>query len=273
MPVSLGLGGPSYSPSGALANRTLGAPDAPLGLSPRSSGVPDPYRQGFVQQPIQKAVPYTGPAQSQDPNTGDVSYWDPTTGTFQTRSTGQQGFQRRLGESQQTAAASEEAFRRFLGSLGDGGGTAPPPAPAPVAPIGSPADADPTAAQNAAFAREKDVIGQTGRGALTSLDDALAGQNLTGSSIAANQTGEVVRGTQEELGNVARDQATTALQRAQAVADRNYAGRLTQRGQDISQQGQTESYDLGRAGYGLNRLNTLGSLYSLFQRMNAPGLY
>lgn len=93
---------------------------------------------------------------------------------------------------------------------------------------------DTTAAENAAFARAKDQVGLTTRGALSGLAGAMAGRGIVGSGVEGRgQRGTVNQG-QQQLGDVSRQQAITHADLAQKNAESEYSGAITQRGQDIS---------------------------------------
>lgn len=217
-----------------------GAPTLPPILTPQQQA-----QYGRTSQPIQEAVPVSGPSFHQDPNTGNVSSWDPTRGVWMPSSTGEEGFQQKFANQKQLDDLAMDEFGNFSAKYGAG-------APGAPAHVGSTPDTDSSAAEAQAFAREKDRLGQVGRGALDSLNESLAGQNLTGSSTAANRIGDLTQGTEESLGNVVRDQAQASLDRARQVADRNYGGNITQRSQDMN--------------YAIQRANQLQSLFALFRR-------
>lgn len=128
------------------------------------------------------------------------------------------------------SSSSGSMTRSGLGAGGAGGGVGR--APAGVAPV------DTTAANAAIFARAKDQVGQTAQGALTGLRSALAGRGLLGSGAESRGTQNVVTAGLGELGDVSREQAIKGADVAQRTAETNYAGGLTQRGQDITMRGQ-----------------------------------
>ena len=91
-------------------------------------------------------------------------------------------------------------------------------------------------AQQAAFARQKDITGQTTQGALTGLQQALAGRGMLGSGVEAKGTQAILQQGAGQLGNLSREQAIQQTQAAQKAAETAYQGAITQRGQDIQQQ-------------------------------------
>ena len=90
------------------------------------------------------------------------------------------------------------------------------------------------AARQAAFAREKDTLGQILRAAMTGLTNSISERGLVGSGFEGQGVRDIIAGGQGQLGNVAREQTIQDLGRAREVADRDYAGNLTRRGQDLA---------------------------------------
>lgn len=99
--------------------------------------------------------------------------------------------------------------------------------------------ADLTASQAAQFARAKDLVGQQTRGALTGLAGAMAGRGTVGSGVEGRGQQQIIQSGQQQLGEVARQQAMTSADIAQKQAELAYQGGITQRGQDI---GAAETY-------------------------------
>jgi hypothetical protein len=144
------------------------------------------------------------------------------------------------------------------GSYGDIQATNPHiPAPADVPRIGPALTPDQighiqgpdmTAANAAEFARAKDQVGQTARGALTGLAGAMAGRGVLGSGVEGRGIGNVINKGQGELGDVSRQQAinNAALQEQNALA--SYQGDITQRGQNISHMDTTRGQDVTQRG-------------------------
>lgn len=130
---------------------------------------------------------------------------------------------------QQRAALNQQSQEQIFQQL-KGLGT-----PAGVT-SGGVGDQTEAAARAAAFARAKDTAGQTSAGAIQALNDLYAGQGLTGSTIEKNALGQQLAGAAGSLGEVNRDMMIQALTRAGQVSDRNYAGNITQRGQNIAAQ-------------------------------------
>lgn len=93
---------------------------------------------------------------------------------------------------------------------------------------------DRTGAETAAFARAKDRAALSARSAVDSLHGLMASRGLSGSSIEGRETRGVVSDAIRQTDEVARDQAMESAQRAGAVDDQNYAGAITQRGQDLA---------------------------------------
>lgn len=95
-------------------------------------------------------------------------------------------------------------------------------------------DPNEQAARDAAFAREKDRIGQIGRGALDSLTNLYSERGVSGGGYEQAGIADLLGNVQGGLGDVAREQTLQDLGRAQQVGDRNYAGAITQRGQNMN---------------------------------------
>lgn len=96
--------------------------------------------------------------------------------------------------------------------------------------------ADFSAAEQAAFARAKDKVGETTQGALTGLRSALGSRGLLGSGLEGKQTARIFTEGQGQLGDVARGQAIDAANQAQKNAELQYSGGITQRGQNLTAQ-------------------------------------
>ena len=123
----------------------------------------------------------------------------------------------------------ERSFGRFKevsalplpgeGSGGAGDGTAPA--------------FDEGAARSAAFARAKDQAGQTARASLTSLREALGSRGMLGGGAETVGTANIIGGAGQDVGDFTREQLIQDLDRSSKVADRDYAGKVTKRGQDL----------------------------------------
>lgn len=122
--------------------------------------------------------------------------------------------------------ASSSSSASAMNSLGNAAGIASPVARVP--------QSDGGAASRAAFSTAKDRVGSLGRGAMNSLSREMSGRGLSGSSIEGHEMGNLVGKSQGELAGVVRDQAGFDARRAADVEDRNFAGDLTQRGQDMA---------------------------------------
>lgn len=112
---------------------------------------------------------------------------------------------------------------------GGGGSVAAVPHMAPV---------DTSGAQRAEFGRAKDQVGLESSGALTGLRSSLGARGMLGSGAEARGTTAVAMKGQGELGDVSRTQAIDAITGQRADATANYAGDISQRGQDITTRGQ-----------------------------------
>ena len=142
----------------------------------------------------------------------------------------QTGLEARFGAEDfaRRQAANEADFNRRLAtfrSLSGGGGSS--------AEDGN-ILADEQAARAAAFARAKDQAGQTARASLDALRSVMGERGILGGGMEGAGIASIIGGAQGELGEQGRMQAMSDVERAGQIADRNYAGGLTRRGQDIS---------------------------------------
>lgn len=92
---------------------------------------------------------------------------------------------------------------------------------------------DASAAQAAAFSKAKSQTGETLRAALDSLRSAYAGTGNVGGY--EQGVARMMAGGVNQIGDVTNDQLMAEFNRAGQVADRNYQGAITQRGQNMSQ--------------------------------------
>lgn len=122
--------------------------------------------------------------------------------------------------------SSSSSSTTALSSLANAGGIA--------APVSRVPHSDGGAASRAAFSTAKDRVGRLGRGAMNSLQRAISGRGLAGSSIEGREIGSLVDRSQGELADVVREQAGFDARRAADVDDRNYAGDVSQRNADVA---------------------------------------
>lgn len=120
----------------------------------------------------------------------------------------------------------KDRFGQVSGMVGGGG---------PLGDVPNPGMAEEEAARNAIFAREKDKIGQIGRGSLDALRGLMSERGMLGGGAEQVGINQILSGQQGQLGDVVREQSIQDLSRAGQISDRNYAGNLTKRGQDIQQ--------------------------------------
>lgn len=105
-----------------------------------------------------------------------------------------------------------------------------------------PRAADPESeARSAIFNRAKDQQGQIGRSAIDSLHGLAASGGYSGSGMERAGEASVVNNAASGLGDVTREQMINEAARAGQISDRDYAGGLTRRGQDITTRGQNVS--------------------------------
>ena len=88
-------------------------------------------------------------------------------------------------------------------------------------------------ARSAAFARAKEQSGRTALTALKAIKDQFAGSGLTASAMEAGAIGDVVGGAAGGVNEFTRDQMIMDLARSGQIADRDYAGALSKRSQDL----------------------------------------
>jgi hypothetical protein len=102
-----------------------------------------------------------------------------------------------------------------------------------VAPMQMP---DMSQSNSAIFAQAKDKVGKLSRASLDSLSGELGSQGMLGSGAQVQGTRDIIQSGAGELGQVDRDLASKQADTALDVGKTNYAGALTQRGQDIGAQ-------------------------------------
>jgi hypothetical protein len=110
-----------------------------------------------------------------------------------------------------------------VGGMGNTGVMKPPGA------AGDPSPAD--AASDMAFGRAKDRAGLLAASRMKGARSAMGGQSVGQSARAVN---DVLSDASSGLSDVATAQAVTQANRAAQVVDRNYAGALQKRGQNMS---------------------------------------
>jgi len=96
---------------------------------------------------------------------------------------------------------------------------------------GDVAEPSSSAAEDAAFARAKERIGRTTRGAMTAMGSQMAERGITGSGIEGAATRDIINAGAGQLGDTTREQMIQSLERARQVADRNFAARQARRAQ------------------------------------------
>jgi hypothetical protein len=98
------------------------------------------------------------------------------------------------------------------------------------------APVDTSAATSAEFAHAKDQVGLESSGALAGLRSALGGRGLLGGGLEERGTASAANAAAGQLGDVSREQATTAADLAQKNAETNFQGRITERGQNFQKE-------------------------------------
>lgn len=98
---------------------------------------------------------------------------------------------------------------------------------------------DNSAAQAAIFARAKDKVGLQTAGSLASLRSALAGRGMLGGGGERRGVSNILTAGQAQLGDTTREQAIQDSNRSADFAKMGYEGAISQRGQNITQRGQS----------------------------------
>lgn len=128
------------------------------------------------------------------------------------------------------AKLNDATFNSRLTALTSAGGT---PAPHVGDETGGALSPDEIMARNAAFARAKDQAGMTANSALEGLRAATSSRGLMGSTIEGEDMANIIGGGAGEINQYTDKQLASDLGRSAEVADRNYQGNVTQRGQDM----------------------------------------
>lgn len=142
----------------------------------------------------------------------------------------------RYGRAKEQTGAANARVDELMAKMGllPGGTTPTGQMATGMASVDSGADAQAEmAAEDAAFARAKDKIGQASRSAMDSMTSQMASRGITGSGVEAQELGKLYEGGVGQISDTAREQAIESLKRKQQVADRNVALASTTRGQNI----------------------------------------
>lgn len=197
----------------------FGAP--PISSPAQNYDTSSPYGQGSNSAGAAGGANSTASKNAQATNS-DYSI-DPYGNTQYSNSTASQNNAARL-----QAEAEARRMAAIKGLFGQYGGNMSPH-------VGGGMGADESAARAAAFARAKDQSAGTFRGATDALHSLAASGGYAGSGREAAQEQQFLGGSAMSLDDFTRDQLMTDLNRSSAIGDRNYAGNITQRGQDMSQ--------------------------------------
>lgn len=128
------------------------------------------------------------------------------------------------GSSTSTAGGASSVGTNGAGTTGISGGGRLPTLQMP----------DQSAASAASFATAKDRVGKTSRASLDALRGELGASGMLGGGAEGQLTRDVIQSGAGELGQVSRDQAVKETDVASDFAKTNFAGGITQRGQDVS---------------------------------------
>ncbi len=97
----------------------------------------------------------------------------------------------------------------------------------------APAGTDPTAANTATFNAAKDQTGAINRGSMTALREGGAERGILGSGLEGGGMASLLNEGTKRLADVNRQQTISGVDTQNQMANRNYAGALTKRGQDL----------------------------------------
>jgi hypothetical protein len=211
-------------------------PTSPWGVQ-TASQVQTTQRRGDSQTTTNEQ---TGPAQMpsmyHDPNSGNVFQWRPEMSS----NNGGWSLFSQGGPGGVGAAGAAAAGRRQGADALNAYAQASQRIPQPVARITAPNRADGRAAEAAEFSRAKDRVGLATQGLLKSVGSIADARGIGGSSIEGDLIGSALSGGQGQIADLLRQQAITSLDRDYDVEDRDYAGDITQRGQDVTQAAQRQ---------------------------------
>lgn len=136
--------------------------------------------------------------------------------------------QSNMGLLQERSRLAEEAFRNRFGMLSGA------QAGIPQVQHGAGPQGNEVAARNAAFAQARDLSGNTANAALRSLQGLMEDRGLTGSTIEAAQSGQILGNAGAGVQDFINKQLMSDLNRSADIADMEYQGGITQRGQDMA---------------------------------------
>lgn len=246
---------------------TAQAPTSPIGQTP-AGGTPTGGNNpgGFSNTGITSGKygqsPGTAPVPGVNP-TGRTDYIDPTGNwtPFTPTANPWGGTDWKAGEGTNLYDLQMQRLMMLLGNLkgfGSMGGPQDPlprevPGAAPGREVPS-TMADRTAMESATFGRAKDRIGKLGGAAMMALKDRSTAGGRSNSGLEAKDRREIVSGTQSQLGEVIRDQAIDAADRADQIDDRNLATGVAQRGQDLSTRAGDQASNVQQRGQDYNAL-------------------
>lgn len=210
-----------------LRERQVSAP--PPAPAPAPTPAPQTtYAQGQTATPstAYSSVPtatYSGPTQSGQrvtQNTYEQSLLQQEQAALASKQLTQQ--------SELQAAAERRRLANIQGLLSGGGA-------ANAVPNGGTSPQE-EAARAAAFARMKDTQGSIALQQVKALENASAGRGLQGSTIEQGYLGDIIAERGGAMQDAVGAQAIADVNRAADVADMQYQGAITQRGQDLDAQ-------------------------------------
>lgn len=188
----------------------------------------------------------------------------PTTGT-------------RSGSSSSSSSAtgtapSVTALKHAIETLQPGDEPKVPGPNVPGTQVAAPKPADNAAAVAAAYARAKDTIASEGAAAGKALEGAMTARGISGTGLEAKGRKDITRASLRQLGEVARQQAMSDVQREDEFAKLGYTGGIQQRGQDIQALLARYASDITQRGQNINaQYNPLGYIGPLTALSMAGG--
>lgn len=138
----------------------------------------------------------------------------------------------KFGMDQQAADANQRRLMDTLSMLGGPFGALFGQNGASAGHVGG-GDADWEATLAAQMGRATDSALQAGESAQRGIREEMAQRGLTGSGLEADELAQAKLASAGQIGESGRQIATQRANRAASVADRNYSGNITQRGQDL----------------------------------------
>jgi hypothetical protein len=223
MAAGAGVGGVSQGPTPWWQLPGGGSQRANLESSAPPGYVYDPVKMDYVHSPTQQGQAVNDFTKAANPALAGLL-------SGLTPSGGASAFGGGTGSAAPAVGGGGTAF-----GTSSGGGTAAPGVsgggrlPALTLP-------DQSAGTDAAYATAKDKVGKSSRASLDALRSELGATGQLGGGAEGQLTRDVITSAAGNLGQVSRDQAMTGANLSADFAKTNFAGGITQRGQDVQSQ-------------------------------------